>query len=96
MEPVATTAAGISTGTVLIVGGIVLVLGTIIYLNKTKTSKQPVDDILTKEGRYEEYKSLIEDAIINKDYEYLEKKLTSKMTDFPDLIQMIKKALKNR
>lgn len=96
MEPVATTTAGISTGTVLIVGGIMLVLGTIIYLNKTKTSKQPVDDILTKEGRYEEYKSLIEDAIINKDYEYLEKKLTSKMTDFPDLIQMIKKALKNR
>lgn len=84
MAPVATTVAGISTGTVLIVGGIVLVLGTIIYLNKAKTSKQPVDDILTKEGRYEEYKSLIEDAIINKDYEYLEKKLTSKMTDFPD------------
>ena len=28
--------------------------------------------------------------------EIIEKKLTSKMTDFPDLIQMIKKALKNR
>ena len=97
MTPVAIT--GISVGTVALIGGIVLIAGVgYILLNskKKKEKETSVSEILTKKGRYEENKSLIEDAIKNKDYDYLERKLNSKMSDFPDLVNIIKNALKNR
>jgi len=83
----------IAIGTIVLIAGVVYIL---LNSNKMKENKNAVSDILTQSGRYDEYKSLIEDAIENNDYVYLEKKLKSKMTDFPDLIDMIKKALNNR
>ena len=97
MAPAVVT--GISVGTVSSIGAIVLVAGVgyiLLNSNKKKKKETSVSEILTKEGRYEEYKSLIEDAIKSDDYEYLERKLNSKMADFPDLINMINNALKNR
>ncbi|CAA6808840.1 MAG: Unknown protein [uncultured Sulfurovum sp.] len=94
---VATT--GISVGTGALIGGIVLIAGVgyiLLNSNKRKGKENSVSKMLTKEGRYEEYKSLIEDAIKSDDYEYLERKLNSKMMDFPDLIEMINDALKNK
>lgn len=94
MTPVVAT--GISVETVALIGGIVLVAGVGYILLNSNKKETSVSDILTKEGRYEEYKSLIEDAIKSDDYEYLERKLNSKMADFPDLIKMINDALKNK
>ena len=94
MTSVATT--GISVGTVALIGGIVLIAGVGYILFNSNKKKTSVSEILTKEGRYKEYKSLIEDAIKSGDYEYLERKLNSRMTDFPDLINMINEALKNK
>lgn len=105
MTPVASaTATGISIGTIALVGGVVLVAGTIIYLNSSKKrtrsksslSKGSINKILTDENRYKGDKLVIEDAIREEDWEILEDMLDSRTSDFPDLIQMIKKALKNR
>jgi len=99
MASVATTAAaGISTGTIVLVGGVILIAGAIFYLknSNSKAEKTSVKKILTDENRYKGYKSVIEDAIGEKDWETLEDMLNSRTSDFPDLIQMIKKALNNR
>ena len=112
MAPIATIAGvfGVSNGTVVVAGTIILVGGVMTFSGIVSKSKKfikerkkpnkdqetPVKEILTEDGRYEEYKSLIEDAIENKDFEYLEEKLNSKMRDFPDLIEMIKKTLDDR
>lgn len=99
MAPVATTAAaGISTGTIVLVGGVILIAGAIFYLknSNSKAEKTSVKKILTDENRYKGYKSVIEDAIKEEDWETLEDMLSSRTSDFPDLIQMIKKALNNR
>lgn len=100
MAPVATTATatGISTGTIVLLGGVILIAGAIFYLKNSsnKPEKNSVKKILTDENRYKGYKSVIEDAIIEEDWETLEDMLKSRTSDFPDLIQMIKKALNNR
>jgi len=99
--PVVTT--GLSVGTIVLIGGVVLIAGTIIYLNsskkkyKTNSSKpSSIKKFLTEENRYKGYKSVIEDAIREEDWETLKDMLKSRTSDFPDLIKMIKKALNNR
>jgi len=99
----AQVATGLSIGTIALVGGAILVAGVIIYLNNSKkkgkinsSSKGSINKILTDENRYKGDKLVIEDAIKEKDWETLEDMLDSRTSDFPDLIQMIKKALNNR
>ena len=104
MTPVApAVATGLSIGTIALVGGIIIVAGAIIYLNNSKkkgrsnsSNQGSINKILTDENRYKGDKLVIEDAIKEKDWETLEDMLNSRTSDFPDLIQMIKKALNNR
>jgi len=100
LEPAAAT--GLSIGTIALVGGVILVTGAIIFLNNSKkessnsSSQGSINKILTDENRYKGDKLIIEDAIRKNDWEILEDMLDSRTSDFPDLIQMIKKALNNR
>ena len=104
MTPTApAVATGLSIGTIALVGGVILVAGTIIYLNNSKkqnknnsSSQGSINKILTDENRYKGDKLVIEDAIKEKDWKTLEDMLNSRTSDFPDLIKMIKKALNNR
>lgn len=94
-----TPAAGISTGTIVLIGGVIVIAGAIYYLKSTsriKTKESSVTNILTKENRKKGYKSVIEDAIKEEDWETLEDMLNSRASDFPDLLKMIKKALENK
>jgi len=103
MTPIEPAATGLSIGTIALVGVVVIVGGVIIYLNSSKrkekrnsSSKDPIPKILTDENRYKGNKAVIEDAIKEKDWKTLEEMLDSRTSDFPDLIEMIKQALKNR
>ena len=58
------------------------------------TQEDSINIILTDDNRYEEDKSLIEDAIKIEDWEFLRNMKTSRTVDFPGLIQMIDEALK--
>ncbi|HIP13590.1 MAG TPA: hypothetical protein EYG73_12855 [Arcobacter sp.] len=93
--------AGLSLGTVSLVGGAILVatgIGTVYYLSnsKSKEKEKSINKLLSDEDRYNGDKSIIEDAINEKDWETLEDMLESSTSDFPDLINMINNALKNR
>ncbi len=104
MTPAApAVATGLSIGTIALVGGVILVAGAIIYLNNSKkkvrsnsSSQGSINKILTDENRYKGDKLVIEDAIREEDWETLEDMLNSRTSDFPDLIKIIKKALKNK
>ena len=102
MEPTSTTtvASGALAGSTILIGGIILMAVSIAILYSRRSAnkiKAPsINNILSEEGRYNEYKSLIEDAIEDSDFDFLELNLNSRMRDFPDLIRMIKHALKNR
>lgn len=93
------TATGISVGTVVLVGGAILVGGAVIYYlsqtNKEKRTKK-YKKLVSDEHRYESRKDIILTAIKEKDWETLEDMLDSSTRDFPDLIKMIEKALKDR
>jgi len=58
--------------------------------------EKSIGKLLSDEDRYNGDKSIIEDAINEKDWETLEDMLESSTSDFPDLINMINNALKNR
>ena len=90
--------AGLSLGTLSLVGGVILVAGTVYYLSssESKEKEESINKLLSDEDRYNGDKSIIEDAINEKDWETLEDMLESSTSDFPDLINMINNALKNR
>jgi len=90
--------AGLSLGTLSLVGGAILVAGTVYYLSssESKEKEESINKLLSDEDRYNGDKSIIEDAINEKDWETLEDMLESSTSDFPDLINMINNALKNR
>lgn len=87
---------------VALIGGTVVIAGVFYYISKKEKAKKldknrdDIEELLSEEGRYSEYKSLIENAIESKDYDFLEECIDSRMRDFPDLIEMIKKALEQR
>ncbi|MDE6978010.1 MAG: hypothetical protein K2O85_00365 [Helicobacter sp.] len=60
--------------------------------NKPKSGESKED----RQRRYAHYKSSVERAIRNQNWEYLEESKQTGMTDFPDLITMINEALKNK
>lgn len=96
---VASTATGISLGTMVLVGGAVLIGGAAIYyLSQTNKESEPkkYKKLVSDEHRYESRKDIILTAIKEKDWETLEDMLDSSTKDFPDLIDIIKKALKDR
>ena len=99
MSPVA--GAGISLGTVALVGGVIAVAGIayLIYKNndakKTQSSK-PTKKLLDDDDKYNTYKTIIEEDIEEKDWQTLEDFLDSRAKKYPDLINMIKKALEER
>jgi len=90
--------AGLSLGTLSLVVGAILVAGTVYYLSssESKEKEESINKLLSDEDRYNGDKSIIEDAINEKDWEILEDMLESSTSDFPDLINMINNALKNR
>ena len=98
MTPASTAATGLSTGTILLIGGAILLVGGIYYLYTQNTTKEKVSvkKLLSDEDRYQTDRKIIEDAIEEKDWEMLEDMLNSSTKDFPDLIEMIKKALENK
>ncbi len=98
MTPASTAATGLSTGTILLIGGVILLAGGMYYFytqNSTK-EKSSVKKLLSDEDRYQTDRKIIEEAIVEKDWETLEDMLNSSTKDFPDLIEMIKKALENK
>lgn len=104
MTPTSVVDSGISIGTIVLFGGItLLVVGTVYYLTRLNTNKNinqikktPIKKILSDENRYKGDKSIITAAIKEQDWEILEDMLNSDTSDFPDLIEIIKKALNNR
>ena len=64
--------------------------------NINQIKKTPIKKILSDENRYKGDKSIVTTAIKEKDWETLEDMLNSDTSDFPDLIEIIKKALNNR
>lgn len=71
--------------------------------NKQKSTEQRVssspksrESEEDRQKRYAHYKSSIERAIKNQNWEYLEEAKQTGITDFPDLIAMINEALKNK
>ena len=89
-------------GTIALIGGIVVVgVAYLVYKNskneKMVKEKAVVNNLLSDENRYKRDKSIIDDAMAEKDWETLEDMLNSKsIKDFPDLIKMIEEALKNK
>lgn len=92
-----TPETGLSIGIIALAGGVIIYLNNSKKKGKNSSSSQgSINKILTDENRYKGDKLIIEDAIREKDWETLEDMLNSRTSDFPDLIEMIKKALKNR
>lgn len=94
-------AAGISLGTVALVGGAiaVAVIVYLIYKNKDANQKEaskPIKKLLDDDDKYNTYKTIIENAIKEKDWETLENFLDSRAKKYPDLINIINEALKDR
>lgn len=93
--------AGVSIGTVALVGGVIVVAG-IVYLafknneNKKKNTKE-VKKIISDENRYKGYINIVKKAIEEKDLDTLKEMLQTKsVRDFPDLIKIIEEALKQK
>lgn len=86
---------------VYILGGIVI-SGVAYYLYKQNNtdnksnSEKPVKKLIEDEDKYNGYKTIIENAIKEKNWENLEALLNSGVKRFPDLIKMIEEALKGR
>jgi len=98
MTPESTAATVLSTGTILLIAGVILLAIGIYYLytqNSTK-KKTSVKKLLSDEDRYQTDRKIIEEAIAEKDWDTLEDMLDSRTRDFPDLIEIIKKALENK
>ncbi|WP_066348610.1 hypothetical protein [Aliarcobacter cryaerophilus] len=100
MVPVA--GAGISLGTVVLIGGVVVVAGIayLMYKNsdniqKNKSNK-PIKKLIDDDDKYNGYKDMIETAIYKKDWQTLEDLLDSRVKKYTDLIKMIEEALKNK
>ena len=104
-----TTAAAATSGLsgTLVLGiGIVICAGVAFCIwqaNRQKDTEQSAsnapkngESTEDRQRRYAHYKSSIERAIKNQNWEYLEEAKQTGMTDFPDLIAMINEALKNK
>ncbi|OCL97198.1 hypothetical protein [Arcobacter porcinus] len=87
--------------TVALIGGAIVVAGIayLVYKNsdKQKPKREFTDSLSTKEDRYKSDKKIIEEAMIENDWETLEAMSKDRrVKEFPDLIKMIEEALKNK
>ncbi len=94
-------AAGLSIGTAALIGGVIVVVGVVylVYKNseKQRTKKEFNDSLSTKEDRYKSDKKIIEEAIVENDWEILEAMSKDRrVKEFPDLIKRIEEVLKGR
>jgi hypothetical protein len=94
-------AGGISLGAVVLVGGVIVVAGIVylVYKNKdvnAKKTNKPMKKLLDDDDKYNTYKTIIEGAIKEKDWQTLKDFLDSRAKNYPDLIDMINEALKER
>lgn len=93
--------AGISLGTIALVGGVIAVAGIayLIYKNnddKLKATSKPLKKLIDDEDKYKGYKIMIETAIQEKNWQTLEELIDSRVKKYPDLINMINEALKEK
>lgn len=88
--------AGISAGSVVLVVGAAILIGGIIYYSSANKKSKKYIKLVSDEDRYRSRKDIILTAIAEKDWQTLEDMLDSSTRDFPDLIKMIQKALKDR
>lgn len=95
------TGAGISIGTLALVGGVVVIAGVVYFLykngNNTNGSNKSITKIISDDDKYIRDKRVVIDAIKEKDWELLEELLNDKnFQKYQDLITMIKEALKQK
>ena len=83
-----------ANGIIFVVGLVVATLG--IYVISKKSKKPKIKEFLSEEGRYSQWKSLIDNYIEKEEWSNLEELLDSSVKDFPDLIKKIEKALQNK
>lgn len=94
--------AGLSLGTVALIGGVIVIAGVayLVYKNSNNSQKsgsnQPIKKLIDDEDKYKGYKIMIETAITEKDWQTLEELIDSRVKKYPDLIKMIEEALKNK
>ena len=72
----------------------ILAIGAIFFIKKVIDTKKMLDR--DRQSRYRQAKFLIEEAIELKRWDFLEDELNTTTQEFPDLIAMIKEALKNK
>ena len=85
--------SSLSTTSIVIVA--LLAIGAVFFIKKVIDTKKMLDR--DRQSRYKVAKLLIDEAIELKQWDFLEIQLNSTTTqDFPDLIAMIKEALKNK
>ncbi|MFW2566113.1 hypothetical protein ACN5O4_05945 [Aliarcobacter butzleri] len=90
--------AGVSIGTIALIGGVVVVAGVVylLYKNSNK-SNNTVSQLVTDEDQYKGDKNIVINAIKEKDWDLLEELLKDKsFQQYPDLIKMVKEALEER
>ena len=84
--------SSLSTTSIVIVA--LLAIGAVFFIKKVIDTKKMLDR--DRQSRYEQAKFLIKEAIKLKRWDILERQLKTTTQDFPDLIAMIKEALKNK
>lgn len=84
--------SSLSTTSIVIVA--LLTIGAVFFIKKVIDTKKMVDR--DRQSQYERAKSRIEEFIRLKRWDFLEDELNTTTQDFPDLIAMIKEALKNK
>lgn len=84
--------SSLSTTSIVIIA--ILAIGAIFFIKKVIDTKKMLDR--DRQSRYRQAKFLIEEAIELKRWDFLEDELNTTTQEFPDLIAMIKEALKNK
>lgn len=79
---------------IVVVGLVVATLG--VYAIKNKNKNRKIKEFWSDEDHYSEMNCLIDSYIQKQEWAKLELFLDSSVKDFPDLIEKIENALKNR
>ncbi len=73
LAPTTTSVLGLSTGTILLVAGVITIGGIIYYNKKIKTKIIDVEDLSSEDEKYERSKRIVESCINNNDIDELKK-----------------------
>jgi uncharacterized membrane protein (DUF106 family) len=82
----------------LLAGVIIAGVAYFIHKNSTDNSNNStsIKKLLSDDDKYNTYKTIIENAIKEKDWQTLEDFLDSRAKNYSDLVEMIKEALKEK